>query len=160
MTDSAASERTPASIAEKLLAGRRGVVVKRRAMTSSAAPVYRLFRRADADGASIRALVTGMIALAVAGAALGVLRVERRHEVLRLGYELERQSEHVVELREAKRRLELELATLSAPERIRKLATALGMVPVSPDRVRVVEAPRPSKVALSLDHPHAGSHDP
>jgi cell division protein FtsL len=90
-----------------------------------------------------------MIALACGAVALGVLRVERRHEVLRLGYELERQSEHVAELREARRQLELELATLAAPERIRKLATALGMAPISPDRIKVVEAQRPSKVALS-----------
>jgi hypothetical protein len=41
-------------------------------------------------------------------------------------------------MHEAKRALELERATLAAPDRIRRLATQLGMSPVSPDRIRVV----------------------
>jgi cell division protein FtsL len=67
-----------------------------------------------------------------------VVRVARRHEVLRLGYELARTSEQVHQLREARRQLALEHATLSSPERIRRLATRLGMRPVSPERIRVI----------------------
>jgi cell division protein FtsL len=58
--------------------------------------------------------------------------------VLRLGYELARKSEQVHQLREARRELQLELASLSAPDRIRRLAAQLGMRPVSPDRIRVI----------------------
>ena len=36
----------------------------------------------------------------------------------------------------------LEHATLTSPDRIRKLALQLGMVPVAPDRIRVIEARR------------------
>ena len=107
-------------------------------MTSSAAPVYRFFQRTGGGIPSARATVIVMIALACAGVALGVLRVARQHEVLRLGYELERETERVAQLREVRRRLDLELATLTAPERIKRLATELGMTPVSPDRIRVV----------------------
>jgi cell division protein FtsL len=107
-------------------------------MTSSAAPVYRFFRRASGPASSTRGLAVAMIVIACSCVALGVFRVQRRHEVLRLGYQLERQTERVAELRETRRRLELDLAALSAPERIRRLATELGMTQVSPDRIRVV----------------------
>jgi len=67
-----------------------------------------------------------------------VIRVSRRQEVLRLGFELSRRSEQLGRLQEAQRRLELERATLAAPDRIRRLATQLGMTPVSPDRIRIL----------------------
>ncbi len=114
-------------------------------MLSRAAPVYRIFRRAAqvADAPSVRAVVVAMIALACALVAVGVVRVSRQHEVLELGYRLSRESEQVRELREVRRRLELEHATLSAPDRIRRLATELGMTPVAPDKIRVIAAAQP-----------------
>ena len=111
-------------------------------MTPGVASVYRLFRRADSKAPSVRALVILMIAAAVAITSVAVIRVSRQHEVLRLGYQLSRESEGVRELREARRRLELEHATLTSPDRIRKLALQLGMVPVAPDKIRVVEPHR------------------
>jgi cell division protein FtsL len=115
-------------------------------MTSSAASVYRMFKRAEGP-AAVRSVVIAMILLACALTALAVLRVAREHEVLQLGYQLSHEAEHVRELRETKRRLELEYATLTAPDRIRRLATQLGMTPVTPDRIRVVEVPPHRKVA-------------
>lgn len=100
--------------------------------------VYRIFRRGDGEAASVRSVVIALVIVAVLIAAIGVIRVSRRHEVLRLGYELAGKAEQVRQLREARRRLELEHATLSAPDRIRRLATQLGMRPVAPDRIRVV----------------------
>jgi cell division protein FtsL len=100
--------------------------------------VYRIFHRGDGEAASVRSVVIALIAVAVLVAAIGVIRTARRHEVLRLGYELARKTEQVHRLRETRRQLELELATLSAPDRIRRLATRLGMAPVSPDRIRVI----------------------
>jgi len=108
--------------------------------------VYRMFRRADGP-AAVRAIVIALVVAAIAATALGVLRVAREHEVLQLGYQLSRDAEHVRELRETRRRLELEYATLTAPERIRRLAMQLGMAPVAPDRIRVVDAPPHHKVA-------------
>jgi cell division protein FtsL len=78
---------------------------------------------------------------------LGVVRVTRQHDVLRLGYQLDRETERVRQLREVKRRLEVELATLTAPDRIRRLATQLGMTTVPPDRIRIVDVPNRKKVA-------------
>jgi len=112
---------------------------------SRAGRLYRLFKRGDGEVASVRALAITMIALAIALTAVGVIRVSRQHDVLRLGYELSRRSEQVHELREARRQLELEHATLTAPDRIRRLATQLGMLPVAPDRIRLT---RPNKVAV------------
>jgi len=100
--------------------------------------VYRIFRRGDGEAASVRSVVLALVAVAVLVAATGVIRVSRRHEVLRLGYELARRSEQVHRLREERRQLSLEHATLSAPERIRRLATRLGMKQVSPDKIRVI----------------------
>jgi cell division protein FtsL len=108
-------------------------------MTPAVASVYRLLKRADGKAAPVRSLVLAMVALACALVAIGAVRVARQHEVLRLGYQLSQRSEQVRELREARRRLELEHATLTAPDRIRRLATTLGMTTVAPDRIRVVE---------------------
>jgi cell division protein FtsL len=116
-------------------------------MTSSAAAsVYRIFKRAE-GAASVRSTVIAMVLAACILVGLGVVRVTRQHDVLRIGYQLDREAEHVRRLREVNRRLEVELATLTAPERIRKLATQLGMTTVAPDRIRIVDVPNRKKVA-------------
>ena len=111
-------------------------------MTSSAASMYRIFRR-EGGAASVRSIVIAMILLACALTAVAVIRVSRQHEVLRLGYQLSRESEQMRQLREVRRRLELEHATLTAPDRIRHLATQLGMTSVAPDRIRIVDQTAP-----------------
>ena len=110
-------------------------------MSSSAASLYRIFKRAD-GAAPVRTVVVALVVLACALTAVGVIRVERQHEVLQLGYRLSHGTEQVRELREARRRLELERATLTAPDRIRRLATELGMTTVAPDKIRILHAPR------------------
>ena len=104
----------------------------------SPAAVYRIFKRADGTAPSVRVVVIALVATAALLTAIGVIRVARQHEVLRLGFELSRASEQVGKMHEANRQLELELATLAAPDRIRRLATQLGMTPVSPDRIRII----------------------
>lgn len=108
--------------------------------------MYRIFQRA-AGAAPVGAIVIALVAATAIAVAIGVVRVTRQHEVLQLGYQLSREADHVRELREVHRRLELELATLAAPERIRRLASELGMAAVSPDRIRVVDAGHHPKVA-------------
>ena len=100
--------------------------------------VYRIFRRGAGEAPAVRSVVIALVVAAALITAIGVVRVARRHEVLRLGYELARTSEQVHQLREARRQLSLEHATLSSPERIRRLAARLGMRPVSPERIRVI----------------------
>ena len=112
-------------------------------MMSPAAPMYRIFRRATGDAPSVRDVVVAMVALAVALVLFGVVRVTRQHEVLQLGYRLSTEATHVQQLREVRRRLDLERATLAAPDRIRRLATELGMTPVAPDKIRVIAASHP-----------------
>ena len=79
-----------------------------------------------------------MIAVACFVAFAGIVRVSRNHEVLRIGAELSRQTEQLRAVRERHRHLSVERATLTAPDRIRALATQLGMTTVAPDRIRVV----------------------
>ncbi len=98
----------------------------------SPASVYRIFKRPDGTTASVRGIVLVLIAIAALAMSIAVVRVTRQHEVLRLGLKLSKQSDHVRKLREAKRQLELEHATLTAPERIRRLALQLGMTSVAP----------------------------
>jgi cell division protein FtsL len=111
--------------------------------------VYRIFQRAGGEAPSVRAMVIAMVVAAALATTAGLIRVARQHEVLRLGFELSRRSEQLGRLQETRRRLELERATLTAPDRIRRLATQLGMAPVSPDRIRVIgpspAAPRPER---------------
>jgi len=109
--------------------------------------VYRIFRRGDGAAPSVRPVVIALVIAACALVAAGVIRVQRQHEVLRLGYQLSKKSEHVRKLRETHRQLELEHATLSSPDRIRRLAIQLGMTTVAPDRIRVVGRGKPRKVA-------------
>jgi cell division protein FtsL len=98
--------------------------------------LYRLLRASRAQPA--RVTIAAMVALAIVVTTLALLRVANRHEIVRLGYELSRETDRLDRLRETNRRLELERSTLVAPERIRSLATSLGMVPVPPDQIRVV----------------------
>ncbi len=105
---------------------------------SSPTSLYRLFRRDPGEASSVRAVVIALVLFAVGLTAIGVIRVQRQQEVLRLGFQLSKQSEHVRKLRETRRQLELELGTLSSPERIARLAGQLGMAPVAPDRIRLV----------------------
>jgi cell division protein FtsL len=103
-------------------------------------PVYRIFRRGTGEAAALRPVIVAMVALALALAIIGSIRVSNQHDVLRYGYELSRRAEQVRALRETSSRLELEHSMLAAPDRIRKLATQLGMTMVAPDRIRVVHA--------------------
>lgn len=111
---------------------------------TSPGSVYRIFKRPDGQAASVRLGVVAMVLLAIVLVAAGIVRVTRQHEVLRLGLSLSKSSENVRKLRETRRQLELELATQTAPDRIRRLATQLGMTPVPPDKIRLVG---PRKVA-------------
>ncbi len=106
----------------------------------SPAAVYRIFQRADGDAPSVRLVVVAFVLAAALLTAIGVVRVTHQHEVLRLGFELSRRSEQVSKLHENRRRLELELATLAAPDRIKRLALQLGMTPVSPDKIRILRS--------------------
>jgi len=116
-------------------------------MTSpGAAAVYRIFKRTE-GAAPVRSVVIAMILVAASLTALGVIRVSRQHEVLRLGYQLDREAEHLRQLKEVQRRLQLERATLTTPDRIRRLAMQLGMTPVAPDKIRIVDVPNRKKVA-------------
>jgi cell division protein FtsL len=98
--------------------------------------LYRLLRASRAQ--PVRVTIAAMVAFAVVVTSLALLRVASRHEIVRLGYELSRETDRLDRLRETNRRLELERSTLVAPERIRSLATSLGMVPAPPDQIRVV----------------------
>src|SRR4051812_537600 len=108
-------------------------------MTGSAASVYRIFKRTNGAAASVRPVIVAMVIVASLVTGLCVVRVSHQHEVLRLGYQLDREAEHVRQLKEVRRRLEVERATLSAPDRIRRLAIQLGMTTVAPDRIRILD---------------------
>lgn len=116
-------------------------------MTSpAAASVYRIFKKTE-GAAPVRSVVIAMIIVTAVLTGVGVVRVTRQHEVLALGYRLDRESEHLRDLKEIQRRQMVEYATLSSPDRIRRLATQLGMTPVAPDKIRIVEVPARKKVA-------------
>ena len=102
--------------------------------------LYALVRAADPIPGD-RKLIGVMIAVAVLITALCVQRVRARHQIIGLGYQLSRATEEVRTERELRRRLELERATLTNPDRIRALATGLGMIAVPADRIRVITAP-------------------
>lgn len=114
--------------------------------TSAAASVYRLFKRAEV-ATPVRSIVIALVIAACVLTSLGIVRVMRQHDVLRLGYQLSRETQVLQHQREVQRRLETELATLTAPDRIRRLATQLGMTTVAPDKIRIVAPNEPARTA-------------
>src|SRR3954463_11564814 len=104
----------------------------------SPAALYRIFRREDGAAPAVGTVVIALVIAVALLTAIGVIRVARQHEVLRLGFALSRTSEQLGRMHAAERALELQRATPAAPDRIRRLAAQLGMTPVSPDRIRVV----------------------
>lgn len=117
--------------------------------------MYRIFRR-EGVAASVRPVIVALVLLALALTTIGIIRVTRQHEVMRLGFVLSKKSEEVRKLREVRRQLELEHATLSAPDRIRRLALRLGMTTVAPDRIRTITAmgaPLPPAPPTAAEHP-------
>jgi cell division protein FtsL len=108
--------------------------------------LYQLFRRSTPAPAG-RGVIALMAVVTALCTALALQRVRSRHELVSLGYDLSRAGEKVRELREAHRKLEVERATLANPERIRVLATELGMVAVPADQIRIVRAGNPVALA-------------
>ncbi|MEM9493617.1 MAG: cell division protein FtsL [Myxococcota bacterium] len=87
---------------------------------------------------SVRIAVTGMVIAAIIVAILGMAHVERRQQVIRLGYQLSKAIEELSQQQEENRRLRLEKATLTNPERIGRLAESLGMTQPGPDQIRII----------------------
>ena len=100
---------------------------------------YRLLRRVWGPAASTRDSIVMMVVLTALITILAIAQVGKRHEVVRAGYELSRETQRLEELRARNRELAVELATLTHPERLRELAEKLGMVPAQPDQIRVVK---------------------
>lgn len=70
--------------------------------------------------------------------ALALFRVHRRHQVVRIGYELSTARVELRGLQEEQNRLSLEESVLTNPGRIERLASALGMIRPTPDQLRVI----------------------
>jgi cell division protein FtsL len=99
---------------------------------------YHLLRRAVGPAPNARDAIITMIVLAALVTAIAIAQVARRREVIRVGYELSRETQRLETLRERRQELDVERATLIQPERLRELATRLGMVPAEPTQLRVV----------------------
>ena len=94
---------------------------------------------------TMRIAIVYLLSVAVLLLGIGIIHVHRRHTAVRLGYELNRTTEELRDVREENRQLRLEKSTLTTPERIRHLAEILGMTQPSLDQIRVVT--RVKKVA-------------
>ncbi len=103
---------------------------------------YHLLRSAWAPAPGVANAIVIMVLIASVATSLAIAHVGKRHDVVRLGYELSRETDRLERLRERHRALGVELATLTHPERLRELATRLGMVPAPADQIRVVPASR------------------
>ena len=78
-----------------------------------------------------------MLLAAVIGA-LCVWKVYERHQVIRLGYDLSQAREERRLLEEDRNRLRLEESVLTNPDRVERLAKALGMARPKPNQLQVV----------------------
>lgn len=82
--------------------------------------------------------VSALVLILCAAALLivGVHQVHRRHQVVRLGYELSEATARLRVLEEEKRRLSLEASVLTNPARIERLARGLGLERPAPGQTR------------------------
>jgi cell division protein FtsL len=85
-----------------------------------------------------RRRLTLLCTVSVGVTGLGLLHVAEQHQIVRLGYELSQADRELHRQEEQNRRLRLELAHLTRPERIRQLAEALGLVMPSASEFRVL----------------------
>lgn len=86
----------------------------------------------------VKVAVVGLAIAAGLVMVLGIAHVHRRQEVIHLGYELSKVTEELSRAQEENRRLRLEKAALTNPERVRRLAESLGMSQPGPTQIRVV----------------------
>jgi cell division protein FtsL len=84
---------------------------------------------------------------------IALFHVWRRHHLIRVGYELSDASEELRATQEDNRRLKLERSVLTNPDRIERLATAMGMRRPEPTQIRIV---RPGEMAAATS---AGDED-
>ncbi len=103
----------------------------------------------------VRIAVAGMLIAATVVAILGIAHVARRQQVIRLGYELSKATEDLSRKQEENRRLRLEKATLTDPDRIRGLAESLGMTQPGPEQIRVLHDSSPSAHRTASERPSA-----
>ncbi len=88
-----------------------------------------------------RVAIATLLIVAISILALGITHVMRRHDAVRLSYELPRETETLRALEEENRRLRLERSMLRHPDRIERHAQALGMARPEPHQIRVVQTP-------------------
>lgn len=89
----------------------------------------------------VRIAVAAMAIFAMLVMGLGIAHVNRRQEVIRLGYLLSKASDELTRRQEENRRLRLEKSALTNPERIRRVAESLGMSQPGPAQIRIIAAP-------------------
>ncbi|MCP4447496.1 MAG: cell division protein FtsL [Myxococcales bacterium] len=92
----------------------------------------------------VRAALLVLAAAALLG--VGLHLVHRRHQVVRVGYQLSEARAELRQLQEERNRLRLEESVLTNPARIERLATSLGMLRPAPNQLRVI----PSKNSVAL----------
>jgi cell division protein FtsL len=86
-----------------------------------------------------RKTVLFAVLAAVGLIAIGSRKISSEHQRIRLGYQLTKARSELRSVQEENRRLRLEYSVLVSPERIRPLATALGMRVAGPSEIRVVD---------------------
>ena len=86
----------------------------------------------------VRIAVVAMAIFGLLVVTLGIAHVNRRQEIIRMGYELSKATEELSRLQEENRGLRLEKSALTNPERIRRLAESLGMSQPGPSQIRVI----------------------
>jgi cell division protein FtsL len=100
-----------------------------------------------------RVWVTLLVVAAGAGLALGVGHVRRRHEIVRLGYELTQATGELRALEEENRRLRLERQMWRHPERVERIAEGRGMRRADPAQVRLVRGGPPQLASVGAAGP-------
>lgn len=89
----------------------------------------------------VRIAVVAMAIFGILVMGLGIAHINRRQEVIRLGYLLSQATDRLARMQEENRRLRLEKSALTNPERIRRLAGSLGMSQPGPSQIRVIRIP-------------------
>ncbi len=87
-----------------------------------------------------RTAIIAIVACATIAALFGTLQVKRHHELVGLSYSLSAITDELRVAEEDNRRLRLERSLLTAPSRIERMATELGLVHPEPKQIRVISS--------------------
>lgn len=83
-------------------------------------------------------MLAAVIMTAIVFMMVGLVHVDRRHQMVKLGYRLSDLNAELATLEEESRRLTLEISMMTEPKRLKEIAHSHGLNLPEPEQIRTV----------------------